>query len=201
MSNPAPVKHPVSDLVARRQSPYAIDGRPIPPEDLRSLFEAARWAASSYNEQPWRYIVATMDDPETFDRILQCLVEPNRAWAKEGYALALGAVRKQFERNGKPNAHAHHDLGAASATLALEAVNRGLVVHQMAGIFPDKARETFSLPDEFEVVTGLCIGHGADPKDAPEALLEKDQAKRSRRPLETIVFGGEWGKPAAMLSD
>ena len=109
--------YPIHELLAQRWSPYAFDGRPVAAEDLASLFEAARWAASSYNEQPWRYLVATKDNPEAFDRILSCLVEANQTWAKSAPLLALAAVSLRFDRNGKPNRAAHHDLGLASANL------------------------------------------------------------------------------------
>jgi nitroreductase len=103
--------HPIHELIARRWSPYAFADRPVPEDDLRSLFEAARWAASSYNEQPWSYIVATKADPAGFERLLSCLVEGNRAWAEAAPVLALGCTSLTFARNGKPNAAAVHDLG------------------------------------------------------------------------------------------
>src|SRR5262245_29708759 len=122
--------HPIHELIARRWSPYGFADRPVATEDLRSLFEAARWAASSYNEQPWSYIVASKDNPEEFARLLSCLVEGNQAWAKAAPVLALGCTSLHFARNGQPNAAAVHDLGLASATLTLEATARGLFVHQ-----------------------------------------------------------------------
>src|SRR3954451_1297373 len=112
--------HPIHELLARRWSPYAFADRPVPEDDLRSLFEAARWAASSYNEQPWRYVVATKADPEQFARLLSCLVEGNQAWAEAAPVLALGCTSLNFALNGKPNAAAAHDLGIASASLTLE---------------------------------------------------------------------------------
>lgn len=136
--------HPIHDLIARRWSPYAFADRPVSDDDLRSLFEAARWAASSYNEQPWAYVVATKADPDAFARMLSCLVEGNQGWSTAAPVLALGCTSLTFTRNGKPNAAAVHDLGLASATLTFEATARGLVVHQMIGILPDKARDLFA---------------------------------------------------------
>ena len=138
--------HPIHELLASRWSPYGFADRPVSDDDLRSLFEAARWAPSSYNEQPWRYIVATKANPEEFERLLSCLVEGNQAWAKAAPVLALGCTSLNFVRNGKPNAAAVHDLGLASASLVLEATARGLFVHQMIGILPDKARELYQHP-------------------------------------------------------
>src|SRR6185436_17210538 len=113
----AATDHPILKVLAERWSPYAFEDRPVSDADLRSLFEAARWAASSYNEQPWRYVVATKANPAEFERLLSCLVEANQAWAKAAPVLALGCTSLYFTLNGKPNAAAVHDLGLASASL------------------------------------------------------------------------------------
>ena len=180
--------HPIHDLIARRWSPYAFSDRPVSADDLRSLFEAARWAASSYNEQPWRYVVATKATPAEFEKLLSCLVEPNRAWAQAAPVLVLGCTSSNFERNGKPNAAAEHDIGAAAASLTFEATARGLFVHQMIGILPDVAREVFRIPEGIRPLTALAIGYAADPAAAPEPLAERDRAARTRKPLAEFVF-------------
>jgi nitroreductase len=185
--------HPIQPLLARRWSPYAFADRPVSDEDLRSVFEAARWAASSYNEQPWRYIVATKANPAEFERLLSCLVAGNQVWAKAAPVLALGCASLNFARNGQPNAAAEHDLGLASATLTLEATARGLSVHQMIGILPDKARDLYRIPDGVRPLTGLAIGYAADPGVLPDNLRGRDLAPRTRRPLAEFVFGGQWG--------
>jgi nitroreductase len=185
--------HSIHDLIAKRWSPYAFSDRAVSAEDLRSLFEAARWAASSYNEQPWRYIVATKANAAEFDRMLSCLVEGNQAWAKAVPVLAIGCASLNFERNGKPNAAAIHDLGLASATLTFEATARGLCVHQMIGIVPEKVREMYHVPEGFEPKTGLAIGYAADPTTLPEKLRERDLAPRTRKKLSEFVFEREWG--------
>ena len=190
--------HPVHELIARRWSPYAFADRPVSDDDLRSLFEAARWAASSYNEQPWAYVVATKTDRDAFERLLSCLVEGNQGWAAAAPVLALGCTNLRFARNGKPNAAAVHDLGLASATLTLEATARGLVVHQMIGILPDKARELYRIPEGVQPVTGLAIGYAADSNTLPEKYRERDLAPRSRKPLNEFVFGGEWGAASSI---
>lgn len=191
--------HPVHDLVARRWSPYAFADRPVADADLKSLFEAARWAPSSYNEQPWRYVVATKADQAGYDRLLSCLVEANQAWAKVAPVLALGCSTLFFARNGKSNAAAVHDLGIASATLTMEATARGLSVHQMIGILPDKARELYRIPDGVQPLTGLAIGYAADPAGASEKLRERDLAPRSRKRLDEFVFGGDWGVASSVI--
>ncbi|HEV3025289.1 MAG TPA: nitroreductase family protein [Pirellulales bacterium] len=191
--------HPIHELIARRWSPYAFSDRAVSDDDLRSLFEAARWAASSYNEQPWAYIAATKANLGEFERLLSCLVEPNQAWAKAAPVLALGCTSLRFSRNGQPNAAAIHDLGLASATLTLEATARGVFVHQMIGILPDKAREVYRIPEGVQPLTGLAIGYAADAQTLPEMLRERDIAPRARKPLAQFVFGGEWGTASRLV--
>ncbi|MGH9531667.1 MAG: nitroreductase family protein [Terriglobales bacterium] len=185
--------HPIQEILARRWSPYAFADRPVAEADVRSLFEAARWAPSSYNEQPWRYIVATREDPEEFQRLLACLVDGNQAWAKFAPVLALGVVSLQFALNGEENRAAVHDLGLASGNLVMEAAARGLVVHQMIGILPEKARETYGIPEGYEAWTALAIGYQGDPASIPERLRQRDLAPRTRKPQREFVFGRKWG--------
>ncbi len=191
--------YPIHKLLAERWSPYAFDDRPVPEADLRSLFEAARWAPASYNEQPWRYIVCTKDDPEQFQRLLSCLVDGNQIWAKAAPVLALGVVSLRFARNARDNRAAVHDLGLAAGNLLLEATNRGLFVHQMIGILPDKAREIYGIPEGFEAWTGLAIGYKGDPMSLPEQIRERDLAPRQRKPLHEFVFSGKWENPSPLV--
>jgi len=195
----ASTDHPIHDLLADRWSPCAFADRPVARADLCSLFEAARWAPSSYNEQPWTYLVATKDDPESFRQLLSCLVEPNQAWARTAPVLALGVVRMRFSRNNKDNRAAVHDLGLASGNLVMEASARGLFVHQMIGILPDKAREVFQIPDGYEAWTALAIGYQGDPASLPDALKTRDLTPRQRKPLSEFVFTGKWGNPSPVL--
>jgi nitroreductase len=188
--------HPVHELITQRWSPYGYDAKPVPDQDLKSILEAARWAASAFNEQPWRYIIGVRGDDGSYEQVLSCLVEGNQAWAQAAPVLMLGTARTMFARNGKPNGTAFHDLGLASAGLCFEATARGLHVHQMSGVLPDKAREVFGIPEEFQVLTALAVGYAADPAGLPDPLKERDCAKRTRRPLHEIVFRGEWEHPA-----
>jgi nitroreductase len=190
---------PIHEFLAERWSPYAFADRPVSADDLRSLFEAARWAASSYNEQPWSYIVATKEQPEEFAKVLSCLVEGNQIWAKAAPVLAIGCTSLFFTRNGKPNAAAVHDLGAASASLTFEATARGLHVHQMIGILPDKAREVFQIPEGVQPLTGMAIGYVGDLSALPEQLGERDRAPRTRKPVGDFVFAGKWGATSPLL--
>ena len=190
---------PISELIAERWSPYAFDNRPVPEVDLRSLFEAARWAPSSYNEQPWSYIVATRDNPEQFQHLLSCLVEVNQVWAKAAPVLALGVVSLRLARNAKDNRAAVHDLGLASGNLVLEATAQGLSVHQMIGILPDRARELYGIPEGYEAWTGMAIGYRGDPTSLPGPLRDRERTPRQRKPLREFVFNGKWGTPSPLV--
>jgi len=192
--------HPIQHALADRWSPYGFEDRPITEADLLSLFEAARWAASSYNEQPWSFLVATREDPPEFGRLLSCLVEANQAWAKTAPVLVLGIVSLRFAKNNQDNRAAVHDLGLAAGNLSVEATVRGLSVHQMIGILPDKARQLYQIPEHFEAWTAMAIGYKADPATLPAALKERDLAPRQRKPLNEFVFTGGWKKPAPLVA-
>ena len=195
----ASTDYPISELIAERWSPYAFDNRLVPDADLRSLFEAACWALSFYNEQPWSYIVATRDNSEQFQRLLSCLVDANQVWAQAAPVLALGVVSLKFARNAKDNRAAVHDLGLASGNLVLEATARGLFVHQMIGILPDRAREIYGIPEGYEAWTGIAIGYRGDPTSLPDPLRERERAPRQRKPLQEFVFNGKWGNPSPLV--
>lgn len=190
--------HPVHALIVERWSPYVFDSRPVSGEDLLSMFEAARWAASSYNEQPWRFIVATREDDETYQRALSCLVEANQKWAQQAPVLVITAVRTAFARNEKPNRVAQHDLGLALGNFCIEATSRGICVHQMAGVDTDRAREVFEIPAEFEAVTAFVVGYAGAPDQSPD-FGDADRKPRTRQPLKELLFGAKWGRPAPLV--
>jgi nitroreductase len=195
MLKEARTDHPVQAAIARRWSPYAFADRDVSDADLCALFEAARWAPSSYNEQPWSYVVATRSRAAAFERLLSCLAEANQLWARAAPVLALGVATLRFRRNDKPNKAALHDLGLAAGNLVLEATARGLHVHQMIGIEPERAREVYAIPEGSEAVTALAIGHAGDPSILPPKLEAIDRAPRERRPLREFVFADAWGRP------
>ena len=196
----AQTDYPIHKVLAERWSPYGFAEKPVAVADLLSLFEAARWAASSYNEQPWNYIVALKESPQDFGRLLSCLVEPNQAWAKTAPVLVLGVVSLRFAKNNKDNRAAVHDLGLASANLSVEATSRGLSVHQMIGILPDHARAVYQIPEHFEAWTALAIGYKADPALMPDDLKERDLTPRQRKPLKDFVFANQWGKTSPLVT-
>ena len=197
---PAHTSVPVHDLIRHRWSPRVFESRPVEADKLRSLFEAARWAASSYNAQPWSFIVGTKDDPTNYQRVLDCFVEFNQGWAKSAPVLALSVAQMKFGHNDQPNSHAFHDVGQAAATLQLQAEELGLSVHQMAGILPDKAREIFKIPEGYNVVAGFAIGYPGDPAHLPEQLRATEVAPRERKALNSFVFTGEWGKTSPFVA-
>ena len=194
----AATDHPILKVLAERWSPYGFADRPVSEADLRSLFEAARWAASSYNEQPWNYLVATRDNSQEFGQLLSCLVEANQAWAKAAPVLVLGVVSLRFAENKKDNRAAVHDLGLAAGNLVVEATARGLAVHQMIGILPDKAREVYQIPEHFEAWTAMAIGYPAVLDKLPDALKQRDLTPRQRKRLSKFVFTGQWGQPSSL---
>jgi len=197
-ARPASVSAPIHEIISHRWSPRAFENRSLEPEKLRSLFEAARWAASSYNAQPWYFIVATKDDPENYKRILDCFVEFNQGWATNAPVLAISVAQVFFD-DGRPNRHAFHDVGQAAANIAIEATALGLQAHQMAGIIPDKAREIFGIPEGYEAVAGIALGYPGDPESLSEQLKSRETAPRSRKALDSFVFTGKWGEPAAIV--
>lgn len=200
MNNPAPTEHPVLEEIKHRWSPRAFADKPVEPDKLKSLFEAARWAASAFNEQPWRFIVATKDDPAGYEKALGCLVEANQAWAKHAPVLVLTVSASTFKKNGKDNRVALHDLGQAAAHLGIEATRQGLVIHQMAGVELDKVRKTYNVPDGFEPQTAIAIGYPGEADSLPEGWMrDAEQAERSRAAFDAFVFGDEWDKPSGLF--
>lgn len=200
MHKPAPSDFPVHQLIMDRWSPRAFSERPVPADVLRSLFEAARWAPSSNNEQPWAYVVATRDDHENFAEMLSVLVEFNASWAKNAPMLALAVAKLNFAKNNAPNRNAQYDTGAATALLSVEATARGLAVHQMAGFDPAKAREVFAIPAGWEAIAAIAIGYPGDPNSLPQPLKDRELAPRTRKPLSEFVMAGHWGHTASFVA-
>ncbi|MFZ0213545.1 MAG: nitroreductase family protein [Candidatus Acidiferrales bacterium] len=199
MEKPADIQYPIHDILRRRWSPRAFSDRPVEPEVLRSLFEAARWAPSSGNSQPWHYLIARKEDTAEFDLMLHCLAEGNIAWCKDVPLLMFSVANLRWEKTGEPNRHAFHDVGQAAAQLTVEAVSRGLFVHQMGGILVEKIRETYGLPDGFEAVAGFAVGYPGDPDRLPEKLRVREIAPRTRKPIESFVFSGRWRETAPIV--
>jgi nitroreductase len=197
---PAPAAEPLHDLIIHRWSPRAFDARAVEPEKLRILFEAARWASSSYNAQPWSFIIATKDDADGFKKVLDSFVEFNQGWAKNAPVIGLSVAALKMPHDGSPNRHAFHDVGQAATTLALQATALGLQVHQMAGILPDKARQIFGIPPDYEAVAGFALGYPGDPAALPDQLKQRELGTRERKPVSSFVFEGSWGRTAPAVA-
>jgi nitroreductase len=200
MDKPAPTDHPIHELLSRRWSPRAFADRPVDRATLLRLLEAARWAPSSYNEQPWAFLLATREQPEEHARLLGCLIEFNQTWAARAPVLILSLAHRVFAAKGMDNRHAWHDVGLAVGCLTMQATVEGLGVHQMAGILPDKVRTTFDVPADWEPVSGIAIGYHGDPATLPDQLRQRELAPRSRKGLPAFVFSGHWGEPAPVLT-
>ena len=200
MQKPAVTDAPVHELIKNRWSPRAFAEKPVERPVLRSLFEAARWAPSSNNEQPWAYLVATKEDAENFAKMLGVLVEFNANWAKDAPVLALSVAHLKTNRDGKPNRVAVHDVGSATAQLTFEANTRGLLVHQMAGFDAEKARQTFAIPPDWEPVAAIAIGYPGNPESLPDKLRERELAPRTRKPVSEFVMTGSWGHTAPFVA-
>lgn len=198
MEKPAAPDHPIHELLSRRWSPRVFSNRAVPAETLRSLFEAARWAPSSSNEQPWHFLLATQENPTEFSRLLSCLKDGNVRWVKQAPVLMISVTRLTWEEDHTPNRHAFHDIGLAVANLTVQAMAMGLFVHQMAGFMPEKVKELYALPDEYEAVTAITLGYPGDPTSLPDDLKKRELAPRERKPIESFVFHGRWGQVAPL---
>jgi nitroreductase len=205
MQKPAVTEHGIHDLLKQRWSPFAFADRPVSPTTLRSLFEAARWSPSSFNEQPWRLIVGTKEgDPETYDKIFQTLVPSNQAWAETAPVLILGTARTNFSHNDSPNSVALYDLGQAVANLTFQASEHGLWVHQMGGYDREAARRAFNIPDGYALAAVIALGYEGDISRLPDEKLKARHSNpsRTRKPLNEIIFSGgngTFGTPSPIL--
>jgi nitroreductase len=189
MEKPAETKYPIHDLLKRRWSPRAFSDRQVETAKLRQLFEAARWSASSFNEQPWSFIVA-----------LHCLVEANQTWAKLAPILIFTIAQRAFTRNNKPNRMCEHDLGLAVGNFTTQATALGLVLHQMGGIDPDKVRQTYHIPQSHDPVTAIAVGYpGEAGLLGDEAMRQAEQAPRDRKPCNDFVFTEKFGQASQIF--
>ncbi|WP_447978637.1 nitroreductase family protein [Candidatus Nitrospira bockiana] len=198
MEKPADARYPIHELLRRRWSPRAFSNRPVEPEKLRSLWEAARWAPSSFNEQPWSFMVAIRENRTDYDRLLNCLTESNQRWAHRAPVLMLSVAKLSFDEGGEPNRHAFHDVGLAVENLVIQATAFELVVHQMAGFHVDRAREEFQIPPGYEPVAAIALGYPGDPSELPDPLRQRELRPRSRKPIDEFVFSGAWGKASVL---
>ncbi len=196
-----PVEHSVTTPIANRWSPYRFDPRPVEDDKILGCLEAARWAASSFNDQPWSWMIARRQDKQAFDTMVGCLMDANQPWASKAGVLLISVIRTTFRRNDQPNRVALHDLGQAAAHLALQATELGLQVHQMAGVNLSLARETYQIPEGHQPETAIAIGYPdlTDPVDeAGKEMQKRELGSRTRFSIAQQVFAGSWGDSAKL---
>jgi nitroreductase len=198
MEKPEDTQYQIHDLLRQRWSPRAFEDRPIEPDKLRSLFEAARWAPSSNNRQPWRFLVATKEDRVEYDRLFNCLVEGNQKSAYRAPVLMLSVAQLQFE-DGSLNRHALHDTGMAAENLVIQATALGLVAHQMAGFRIDQARADCKIPEGYDPVAMIAVGYPGDPALLPDRLRAREVRPRVRKPLTELVYSATWEQPSPLF--
>jgi len=191
----APKVEGVLPLFHTRWSPRSFSDREVSLEDLAKVFEAARWAASSYNEQPWRFIVGVRGTT-AYRKIFDSLMPFNQLWATSAPVLILGAAKTKFSHNDTPNRVAFYDLGAAASYLTLQAAALGIATHQMGGFDEKAARKAFAIPDDYLIGAVIALGYQDEPDKLPnEQFKSQEVAPRSRKPLKDIVFSA-WDTPA-----
>ena len=224
LENLTETEYTVHDFIRGRWSPLAFSDRTVEREKLLVLLEAARWAPSSYNHQPWSFIIATQDNPAEYDRLLSCLVDANQRWAQHAPVLMLSVAKLHFdppsalnsdatietlnlavrehhlERRGETNRHAFHDVGMAVENLTIQAIALDLFVHHIAGLRLDKARPLFHIPRDYEPVAAMTIGYLGNSQTLPEDLRLRELTPRVRKPLEEFVFTGHWGHPSPLFA-
>lgn len=192
----AAADHSIHDLVRRRWSPRSFADRPVAPEVLRSLFEAARWAPSAGNGQPWSFIIADrFRDPAGFAQMLALLNPSNQTWAQHAPILAIG-VTQRIRDEGKEARHALYDLGMAVENLVLQAVDLDVLAHQMAGFDFASAREIYAIPDAHEAIVAIALGYQGHHSILPADLQAREAAERLRKPLSSFVYSGSFGAAA-----
>jgi nitroreductase len=199
MEKPAATEYPIEEILRRRWSPRAFADRMVDREKLLSLFEAARWAASCFNEQPWQFIIATKQNAEEYAALLSCLIERNQEWARLAPVLMVSVAKMNFAKTGKPNRHAFHDVGLALGNMIVQATALGLFVHQMAGFSAEKVRELYAVPDGYEPVAAIAVGYPAEVDVLPESFRERELGPRSRKPIESFVFEAQWGRQSPLV--
>ncbi|MBX7065807.1 MAG: nitroreductase family protein [Parachlamydiales bacterium] len=182
--------HPITPLILNRWSPRSMTGETIPDDTIMSLFEAARWAPSSYNNQPWRFLYAKRNTPH-FAVFFDLLIDFNKLWCEKAALLGVIASEKIFEKTKKPSVTHALDTGAAWENLALEGNSRNLVVHGMQGFDYEKARKDLKVPEAYEILAMFAVGKPAPKENLPEDLMKRE-APSPRKKISEFIFEGPW---------
>src|SRR5258706_26103 len=184
----------ILEIIKTRRSRRAFISKPIEAEKIKSLFEAARWAPSSVNEQPWAYVYATVDQPELWNKIFDALNESNKIWAKDAPLFIVSLARKYYSKNERPNSSAKYDVGAANAFLSLQATQLGLNVHQMGGFDHNVLRQNLNVPEDFDIGVVMAIGYVGNPAKLPLHLQERELSPRMRHTQHEFVMNRTFQK-------
>jgi nitroreductase len=189
-------KELILEIIQERWSPYAFSSAPVEDFKIKAMFEAAGYAPSCNNEQPWMFVYATRDDHKVFEDYLGFLEESNRVWAKEAYALIISFARINFSLNGKYNRYALYDTGMAVSNLLLQALALDVYIHQMGGFSVSKVKAHFNLDDNIEPVDMMAVGYLGDGETISPELLKRDEVRRSRKSVSEFVFRNNLCDPA-----
>lgn len=198
MENPANTLYKINDTCRLRWSPRAYSDKTIDEEIIRQIFEAARWAPSAFNEQPWRFILG-LKGTETYEMIRNTLVEFNQIWTEPAPMLVMNIAKKTFDLNGNPNSTHAYDLGQAVSQMVHQAHEDGLYAHQMSGFDPEKARVLFKIPENCIAVSVTAFGYMGDTDHLPENIAEQECKPRERNDFESFVFHDEFGKSSNLF--
>ena len=189
-------KELILEIIQERWSPYAFSSAPVEEFKLKAMFEAAGYAPSCNNEQPWQFVYATQEEKKVFDDYTGFLNDTNHIWAKNAYALVISMARTKFSYGGKPNRWAFHDTGMAVSNLLMQALSLDVYVHQMGGYSIEKVKEYFNLGDDIEPVAMMAVGYLGDGTDLIPELLKRDETRRPRKPITEFVFKNSLTDPA-----
>jgi nitroreductase len=187
--------------ISSRRSIRAFDPRPVEPNLLVNLFEAARWAPSSFNEQPWRFMIARKENAGEFEKMLSCLTDKNKEWASNAAVLLICISKMVATEKNIPNNHALYDLGLAVGNLSVQATSMNLYMRQMAGFHPENAVKIYSIPEAFQPVSMIALGYQGDAGNLSEALRSRENFPRIRKPLDEIVFEEKFGDPSPLVKN
>lgn len=199
MNKPAANQFPIHEFIRERWSPRSYKKEKIENNDLLSMFEAARWAPSSINEQPWSFIAATQEEKESFSKMVYCLGGNNPRWAINASALVIILANNNFEKTGAPNRHSFFDAGLATSQFIFEATSRGYHSHIMGGFDIQKTTSEFSIPDSHSVIAFLSVGKIDSPDSLPEDLKARELTDRVRKPLDQILFSEKFGTKSNLI--
>ena len=189
-------KELILEIIQERWSPVAFSSSKVEEFKIKAMFEAAGYAPSCNNEQPWLFVYTTQDEKEAFNDYMGFLAEGNKLWAKNAYALAISMARTKFSYNDKPNRFAFYDTGMAVTNLLLQAQTLDIFVHQMGGYSIEKVKEYFSLGDGIEPIAMMAIGYLGDGSDLSPELLKRDEKRRPRKSVSEFVFKNSLSQPA-----